>query len=91
MATTKPSNAVFFLSCLYGSELAPLASCSLLYFLSCLYGSEQDGGHGVALHAFLSCLYGSELKYYTFSPLLIKQNHLNLLLPPFFILTYPQH
>ncbi len=40
---------------------------------------------------FLSCLYGSELKYYTFSPLLIKQNHLNLLLPPFFILTYPQH
>jgi len=23
--------------------------------------------------------------------LLIKQNHLNLLLPPFFILTYPQH
>ncbi|EFU46694.1 hypothetical protein HMPREF9539_02724 [Escherichia coli MS 110-3] len=41
--------------------------------------------------SFLSCLYGSELKYYTFSPLLIKQNHLNLLLPPFFILTYPQH
>ena len=40
---------------------------------------------------FLSCLYGSELKYYTFSPLLLKQNHLNLLLPPFFILTYPQH
>ncbi|EFW71245.1 conserved domain protein [Escherichia coli WV_060327] len=40
---------------------------------------------------FLSCLYGSELKYYTFSPLLIKQNHLNLLLPPFVILTYPQH
>ncbi|EGE2518613.1 hypothetical protein DRW31_14755 [Shigella dysenteriae] len=28
-------------------------------------------------------LYSSELKYYTFSPLLIKQNHLILLLPPF--------
>ncbi|QRF49375.1 hypothetical protein BW707_14620 [Escherichia coli] len=37
------------------------------------------------------CLYGSELKYYTFSPLLIKQNHLIFLLPPFFILTFPQH
>ncbi|AXM04568.1 hypothetical protein DKG79_10700 [Escherichia fergusonii] len=32
---------------------------------------------------FLSCLYGSELKYYTFSPLLIKQNHLIFLLQPF--------
>lgn len=34
------------------------------------------------------CLYGSELKYYTFSPLLIKQNHLIFLLSPFFILTF---
>ena len=32
---------------------------------------------------FLSCLYGSELKYYTFSPLLIKQNHPILLQHPF--------
>ncbi|WP_215254489.1 hypothetical protein, partial [Escherichia coli] len=37
------------------------------------------------------CLYGSELKYYTFSPLLIKQNHLIFLLPPFFILTFQHH
>ncbi|EOX7151140.1 hypothetical protein ACPVBR_001336, partial [Escherichia coli] len=29
------------------------------------------------------CLYGSELKYYTFSPLLIKQNHPILLQHPF--------
>lgn len=60
-------------------------------FLSCLYGSEHPMREIEAALAFLSCLYGSELKYYTFSPLLIKQNHLNLLLPPFFILTYPQH
>ncbi len=41
-------------------------------------------------HIFI-CLYGSELKYYTFSPLLIKQNHLIFLLPPFFILTFQHH
>ncbi|WP_071789647.1 hypothetical protein, partial [Escherichia coli] len=60
-------------------------------FLSCLYGSEHAAQYPDRCERFLSCLYGSELKYYTFSPLLIKQNHLNLLLPPFFILTYPQH
>ncbi|CAA0085925.1 protein of unknown function [Escherichia coli] len=60
-------------------------------FLSCLYGSELQTTPQTNNEIFLSCLYGSELKYYTFSPLLIKQNHLNLLLPPFFILTYPQH
>lgn len=57
----------------------------------CLYGSELVIIGRQDPRQFLSCLYGSELKYYTFSPLLIKQNHLNLLLPPFFILTYPQH
>ena len=61
------------------------------FFLSCLYGSELARISNNPSPSFLSCLYGSELKYYTFSPLLIKQNHLNLLLPPFFILTYPQH
>ena len=61
------------------------------FFLSCLYGSELTINGESYYGVFLSCLYGSELKYYTFSPLLIKQNHLNLLLPPFFILTYPQH
>ncbi|AHE58500.1 hypothetical protein EAKF1_ch0588 [Escherichia albertii KF1] len=40
---------------------------------------------------FLSCLLSSELKYYTFSPLLIKQNHLIFLPQPFFILTFKQH
>lgn len=57
----------------------------------CLYGSELVIIGRQDPRQFLSCLYGSELKYYAFSPLLIKQNHLNLLLPPFFILTYPQH
>ncbi|MDY6166701.1 MAG: hypothetical protein SPI32_03795, partial [Escherichia coli] len=77
--------------CLYGSE-QPLPECVKFgIFLSCLYGSEHAADFGPGFPDFLSCLYGSELKYYTFSPLLIKQNHLNLLLPPFFILTYPQH
>ena len=80
-----------FLSCLYGSEQSWLTFPAYPYFLSCLYGSEQLREKATPEQPFLSCLYGSELKYYTFSPLLIKQNHLNLLLPPFFILTYPQH
>ncbi|EEZ6562810.1 hypothetical protein DCI48_001615 [Escherichia coli] len=80
-----------FLSCLYGSEHTVTGEDDIEFFLSCLYGSEHPMREIEAALAFLSCLYGSELKYYTFSPLLIKQNHLNLLLPPFFILTYPQH
>ena len=83
--------AAFFLSCLYGSELARISNTPSPSFLSCLYGSELTINGESYYGVFLSCLYGSELKYYTFSPLLIKQNHLNLLLPPFFILTYPQH
>ncbi|EON8098901.1 hypothetical protein AML66_12340, partial [Escherichia coli] len=54
----------------------------------CLYGSEHGGRVEYVTSEFLSCLYGSELKYYTFSPLLIKQNHLIFLLSPFFILTF---
>ncbi|HGU0806352.1 TPA: hypothetical protein ACM6YD_003182, partial [Escherichia coli] len=54
----------------------------------CLYGSEHGGRVEYVSSEFLSCLYGSELKYYTFSPLLIKQNHLIFLLSPFFILTF---
>ncbi|ABE06375.1 hypothetical protein UTI89_C0889 [Escherichia coli UTI89] len=81
----------FFLSCLYGSEHAAQYPDRCERFLSCLYGSERFRLNDLHMASFLSCLYGSELKYYTFSPLLIKQNHLNLLLPPFFILTYPQH
>ncbi|KAA2076313.1 hypothetical protein A8M52_11530 [Escherichia coli] len=57
-------------------------------FLSCLYGSERQLSQPLQDCSFLSCLYGSELKYYTFSPLLIKQNHLIFLLSPFFILTF---
>ncbi|EKI52235.1 hypothetical protein ECN1_2220 [Escherichia coli N1] len=60
-------------------------------FLSCLYGSERQLSQPLQDCSFLSCLYGSELKYYTFSPLLIKQNHLIFLLSPFFILTFQQH
>ncbi len=80
-----------FLSCLYGSEPFCPRKIEQKTFLSCLYGSEPFSDATFPASLFLSCLYGSELKYYTFSPLLIKQNHLNLLLPPFFILTYPQH
>ncbi|EFK2995303.1 hypothetical protein A8535_002645 [Escherichia coli] len=86
-----PAQCQQFLSCLYGSEPQPAGAGSGADFLSCLYGSEQLRTDLFSDDEFLSCLYGSELKYYTFSPLLIKQNHLNLLLPPFFILTYPQH
>ncbi|MBW8930064.1 hypothetical protein KZA98_03205, partial [Escherichia coli] len=57
----------------------------------CLYGSERYKNRVFLSVGFLSCLYGSELKYYTFSPLLIKQNHLIFLLPPFFILTFQHH
>ncbi|EOD2529887.1 hypothetical protein ACJY95_004980, partial [Escherichia coli] len=50
----------------------------------CLYGSEHGGRVEYVTCEFLSCLYGSELKYYTFSPLLIKQNHPILLQHPFY-------
>ncbi|TGB95703.1 hypothetical protein, partial [Escherichia sp. E2748] len=79
-----------FLSCLYGSELRPVVARLQRNFLSCLYGSEQKSDLSCSARTFLSCLYGSELKYYTFSPLLIKQNHLIFLLQPFFILTFQQ-
>ena len=49
----------------------------------CLYGSERYKNRVFLSVGFLSCLYGSELKYYTFSPLLIKQNHPILLQHPF--------
>ncbi|HFU5054669.1 TPA: hypothetical protein ACH58F_002975, partial [Escherichia coli] len=66
-------------------------STSFFSHFICLYGSERYKNRVFLSAGFLSCLYGSELKYYTFSPLLIKQNHLIFLLPPFFILTFPQH
>ncbi|WP_215251449.1 hypothetical protein, partial [Escherichia coli] len=77
--------------CLYGSERYKNRVFLSAGFLSCLYGSERYKNRVFLSAGFLSCLYGSELKYYTFSPLLIKQNHLIFLLPPFFILTFPQH
>ncbi|OZP26371.1 hypothetical protein CG701_19660 [Escherichia coli] len=77
--------------CLYGSEHGGRVEYVTCEFLSCLYGSEPSTSTSFAEYSFLSCLYGSEHKYYTFSPLLIKQNHLIFLLPPFFILTLPQH
>ena len=49
----------------------------------CLYGSERYKNRVFLSVGFLSCLYGSELKYYTFSPLLIKHNHPILLQHPF--------
>ena len=58
---------------------------------SCLYGSELCVVINLTGMNFLSCLLSSELKYYTFSPLLIKQNHLIFLPQPFFILTFKQH
>ncbi|WP_059271285.1 hypothetical protein, partial [Escherichia albertii] len=57
---------------------------------SCLYGSELRVVINLTGMNFLSCLLSSELKYYTFSPLLIKQNHLIFLPQPFFILTFQQ-
>ncbi len=70
--------------CLYGSEHGGRVEYVTCEFLSCLYGSEPSTSTSFAEYSFLSCLYGSEHKYYTFSPLLIKQNHLIFLLPPFF-------
>ena len=78
------------LTAIFKEELVRKYGLFFSHFI-CLYGSEHGGRVEYVTSEFLSCLYGSELKYYTFSPLLIKQNHLNLLLPPFFILTYPQH
>ncbi|EFX9405607.1 hypothetical protein D6D41_10065 [Shigella flexneri] len=72
-----------FLSCLYGSEHGGRVEYVTCEFLSCLYGSERVRKGFTAPRRFLSCLYGSELKYYTFSPLLIKQNHPILLQHPF--------
>ena len=74
--------------CLYGSEHGGRVEYVTSEFLSCLYGSERQLSQPLQDCSFLSCLYGSELKYYTFSPLLIKQNHLIFLLSPFFILTF---
>ena len=58
-------------------------SASFFSHFICLYGSEHGGRVEYVTCEFLSCLYGSELKYYTFSPLLIKQNHPILLQHPF--------
>ncbi len=58
-------------------------SASFFSHFICLYGSERVRKGFTAPRRFLSCLYGSELKYYTFSPLLIKQNHPILLQHPF--------
>ncbi|EOZ6540466.1 hypothetical protein ACQU2K_001957, partial [Escherichia coli] len=69
--------------CLYGSERVRKGFTAPRRFLSCLYGSERVRKGFTAPRRFLSCLYGSELKYYTFSPLLIKQNHPILLQHPF--------
>ncbi|EPP6959928.1 hypothetical protein ACTYV5_002582, partial [Escherichia coli] len=69
--------------CLYGSEHGGRVEYVTCEFLSCLYGSEHGGRVEYVTCEFLSCLYGSELKYYTFSPLLIKQNHPILLQHPF--------
>ncbi len=70
--------------CLYGSEHGGRVEYVTCEFLSCLYGSERVRKGFTAPRRFLSCLYGSELKYYTFSPLLIKQNHPILLQHPFY-------
>ncbi|EOZ5229411.1 hypothetical protein ACQSI6_004280, partial [Escherichia coli] len=69
--------------CLYGSEHGGRVEYVTCEFLSCLYGSEPSTSTSFAEYSFLSCLYGSEFKYYTFSPLLIKQNHPILLQHPF--------
>ncbi|HHL8014142.1 TPA: hypothetical protein ACQ8O3_001963, partial [Escherichia coli] len=73
------------------SKKSSYESTSFFSHFICLYGSERYKNRVFLSVGFLSCLYGSELKYYTSSPLLIKQNHLIFLLPPFFILTFPQH
>lgn len=75
--------------CLYGSEHGGRVEYVTSEFLSCLYGSERSLQPLAKTVGFLSCLYGSELKYYTFSPLLIKQNHLIFLLSPFLSLPFP--
>ncbi|HHZ9892707.1 TPA: hypothetical protein ACWOOR_003531, partial [Escherichia coli] len=77
--------------CLFDSEPAEEQQFVKYEFLSSLYGSERVRKGFTAPRRFLSCLYGSELKYYTFSSLLIKQNHLIFLLAPFFILTFQHH
>lgn len=69
------------LTAIFKEEL--VRKCELFSHFICLYGSERVRKGFTAPRRFLSCLYGSELKYYTFSPLLIKQNHPILLQHPF--------
>ena len=49
-----------FLSCLFGSERAPLVRVAVVEFLSCLFGSEQIEARLHRAGCFLSCLFGSE-------------------------------
>lgn len=70
------------LTAIFKEEL--VRKCELFSHFICLYGSEHGGRVEYVTCEFLSCLYGSELKYYTFSPLLIKQNHPILLQHPFY-------
>ena len=49
-----------FLSCLFGSELAPSLIHFLFNFLSCLFGSEHGALVIEVEGCFLSCLFGSE-------------------------------
>ena len=49
-----------FLSCLFGSERAPLPGQGAAFFLSCLFGSERLLTIAIQLKAFLSCVFGSE-------------------------------
>ncbi|OAF42846.1 hypothetical protein AXK29_02300 [Escherichia coli] len=70
------------LTAIFKEELVRKCELFFSHFI-CLYGSERVRKGFTAPRRFLSCLYGSELKYYTFSPLLIKQNHPILLQHPF--------
>ncbi|EPM0906144.1 TPA: hypothetical protein ACNDNI_002906, partial [Escherichia coli] len=65
------------------SKKSSYESTSFFSHFICLYGSERYKNRVFLSVGFLSCLYGNELKYYTFSPLLIKQNHPILLQHPF--------
>ncbi len=71
------------LTAIFKEELVRKCELFFSHFI-CLYGSEHGGRVEYVTCEFLSCLYGSELKYYTFSPLLIKQNHPILLQHPFY-------
>ena len=54
---------LYFLSCLYGSELCHGRGNTEGSFLSCLYGSERVRTDQREHAGFLSCLYGSEPSY----------------------------